>query len=59
MTAGGGQTYQVHVRFTPTSGDAFVAVLYELHAVEVLGDWEFAAAALPHSGHRSGLARRS
>ena len=34
----GGRTYQVQVRFTPTSGDAYIAALYELHAVEVLGD---------------------
>ena len=34
----GGRTYQVQVRFTPTSGDAYMAALYELQAVEVLGD---------------------
>jgi hypothetical protein len=33
----GGRTYQVQVRFRPTSGDAYVAALYELQAVEVLG----------------------
>ena len=34
----GGRTYQVQVGFTPTSGDAFIAALYELQAVEVLGE---------------------
>ena len=34
----GGRTYQVQVRFTPTSGDAYIAALYELQAAEVLGE---------------------
>ena len=34
----GGRTYQVQVRFTPTSGDAYVAALYELQAVEAIGE---------------------
>lgn len=33
-----GRTYQVQVRFTPTNGDAYMAALYELQAVEVLGE---------------------
>ena len=34
----GGQTYQVQVRFTPTSGSRHIAALSRLHAIEALGD---------------------